>query len=196
MKRIFTAVDISAKVRCKVSDYIDELRREFSDLRVGWERPEKLHLTLKFLGDVDDGQLQDLNDAARETAKRISAFDLRVSKTGVFASAKNARILWLGVEDETGSLPKLNELLESACEEKGFLREKRSFKPHLTIARIREPRQSKELIERHLQNDFQSNEFTISEIVIYQSQLQKSGSVYAVNSKHELRRNLSAAEHR
>jgi len=186
MKRIFVAIDISAEARRKISDYITELRGEFSNVRVGWERPEKLHLTLKFLGDIDETQLADLTEAVDKTAKQISDFKLRVSKTGAFPSEKNARILWLGIVDELKSLQKMNEILEIECERKGFAREKRNFKAHLTIARLREPHKSKELIERHLRNDFESNVFAVSGIVIYESQLQKSGSIYTKYKKLNL----------
>ena len=68
-KRIFTAIDISEQARQKVSGYIETLRREFSNLRVGWEKAEKLHLTLKFLGDCDERQFRDLEKAAADSAK-------------------------------------------------------------------------------------------------------------------------------
>ena len=178
MKRIFTAIDISDEARRKVSDYITNLRAEFSNVRAGWERAEKLHLTLKFLGDINETQLHNLTEAVNESAKQISDFKLRISKTGAFPSKKKARVLWLGIEDETENLQKLNEILEIECERKGFAREKRDFKAHLTIARLREPQKSMELIERHLRNDFESDEFTVSEITIYESRLQKSGSIY------------------
>ena len=178
MKRIFTAIDISAEARQKVSGYIADLQAEFPMVRVGWERAEKLHFTLKFLGDIDEIKLQNLTDAVNETAKRLSDFKLRISQTGVFPSIKKARVLWLGIEYETGSMQKLNEILETECEGKGFSREKRSFKPHLTIARLREPKSSFKLIEKHLQNDFESDEFTVSGITIYESRLQKPGSIY------------------
>ena len=187
MKRIFTAIDISDEARRQVSDYIAYLRAEFPNVRVGWDKPEKLHLTLKFLGDIDEGQLQDLNEAVKETVKQITSFKLRISKTGAFPSTKKARVLWLGVEDEKGSLQKLNEVLENEGERKGFAKEKRDFKAHLTIARLREPHQSKALIERHLQNDFEAEEFTVSEITIYQSQLQKTGSIYSIDSKYKFK---------
>lgn len=191
MKRIFTAIDISAETRNKVADYIENLRGEFSNLRVGWDKAEKLHLTLKFLGDLDDKQLANLIEAVKETAKQISDFNLRIADTGVFPSKRNARILWLGVEDETGSLRKLNSILETKCEAKGFVKESRIFKPHLTIGRLREPQKSNFLIERHLQNDFQSAEFEVSDLVIYESRLQKTGSVYSVVSKLRLSENSS-----
>ncbi len=179
MKRIFTAIDISDEARRQVSDYIADLRAEFPNVRVGWDKPEKLHLTLKFLGDIEEPQLHKLTEAVNETAKQISDFKLKILKTGAFPLKKNARVLWLGVEDEKESLQKLNQILEAECESKGFDREKRNFKAHLTIARLREPQNLKELIERHLQKDFESREFSVSEVVIYQSLLQKTGSVYA-----------------
>jgi 2'-5' RNA ligase len=187
MKRIFTAIDISEETRAKAADYIKSLREEFSEVRVGWERPEKLHLTLKFLGDVDDEQLANLTAAVEVTAKRFADFKLQITQTGVFPSKRNARILWLGVRDEEGSLQMLNEILESECEKKGFAREKRNFKAHLTIARLREPHKSKELVERHLENEFASTEFEVSKIAIYKSYLQKSGSIYKAIKNVELK---------
>lgn len=186
MKRIFTAVDISDETRRKFSDYIATLRAGFPNVRVGWDKPEKLHLTLKFLGDINEKQLGDLTGAVSETAKQISDFKLRISKTGVFPTMQNARILWLGVEDEKGSLRKLNEILESQCNSKGFAGEKRSFKAHLTIGRLREPHNSRQLVENHLRNDFESAEFTIKEIVIYESKLAPTGSVYSVVEQRKL----------
>ena len=196
MKRIFTAIDISDEARRKASNYIETLKRAFPNLRVGWDKPEKLHFTLKFLGDMDEKHLDDLTAAVEKTAKQISEFKLQVTGTGVFPSKRNARILWLGVKDESGSLQKLNEALEIECEKFGFAKEKRNFKPHLTVARLREPKKSKDLIEEHLRNEFDSNEFIVAEIVIYESRLQKTGSIYSVVSTHELEEKLSTDKHR
>lgn len=187
MKRIFVAIDISDEAKQKVSPYVETLRAEFPRLRVGWEKPEKLHLTLKFLGDIDDEKLKKLIVAVEKTTGQLSVFKLQIKETGVFPSPRNARILWLGLHDENKSLQKLNEILESECEKIGFAREKRNFKAHLTIARLREPRNSNELAQKHLQNEFEAVEFEASEIVIYDSKLLPQGSIYSVVSKHELR---------
>jgi len=177
-KRIFVAIDISEEARRKVADYIENLRGEFSNLRVGWEKSEKLHLTVKFLGDIDSNELQNLTEAVEKTARQFSNFNLQISRTGVFPSKRNARILWLGVDDEHENLQKINDILETECEQKGFVNEKRKFKAHLTIGRLREPNKSKELIDRHLNKTFAAVKFEVSEIVIYESRLQKSGSIY------------------
>ena len=178
MKRIFAAIDISDEARSIVTDYIESLREEFPQIRVGWERAEKLHLTLKFFGDVDEKQLTELTSAIEETSKQISDFKLQITKTGVFASKRNARILWLGLKDEAGSLQKINEILETECEKKGFSREKRNFKAHLTIARLREPQKSSELIRTHMASEFTAISFTVGEIIVFQSELQRNGSRY------------------
>ena len=187
MKRIFAAVDISDEARRKVASYIETLRNEFRNVRVGWDKPEKLHLTLKFLGDTDDGQLRELEKIVREISAKITNFKLQIAETGVFPNVRNPRVLWIDVKDEAGSLAKINARLESECEKIGFKKEKRAFVPHLTIGRVREPNRAKDLARKHLENGFEPVEFEVSELVIYESKLRPTGSVYAVVSKHTLR---------
>ncbi|HEY0050052.1 MAG TPA: RNA 2',3'-cyclic phosphodiesterase [Pyrinomonadaceae bacterium] len=184
MKRIFAAIDISEQARRKAFEYIESLRRRFPELRVGWDKYEKLHLTLKFLGDTSDERLAKLEKAVEKAAREVSSFKLRLADTGVFPNQRKARVLWLGVKDEKANLRKLNEALENECEREGFTRENRDFKAHLTIARLREPEKSKALVEAHLREQFEAVEFEVSEIVIYQSELSPRGSRYTVVSKH------------
>ncbi len=88
MKRIFAAIDISDDARAKAAEYIENLRGEFPKIRVGWEKAEKLHLTLKFFGDVNEKQLAKLSVAVEETAKQLSNFKLQIAGTGVFPSKR------------------------------------------------------------------------------------------------------------
>lgn len=178
MKRVFAAIDISEEARTKVTSYIECLRDEFPQVRVGWERAEKLHLTLKFFGDADEKQLANLFVAVEETAEQVSDFKLQIAGTGVFPAKRNARILWLGVRGEAEKLQKLIESLETECEKIGFAREKRDFKPHLTIARLREPQKSGELVRIHTANEFAAINFTVGELIVFQSVLNPHGSRY------------------
>lgn len=177
-KRIFIAVDINDEARRRAFAYIEALRTEFPRLRVGWEKSEKLHLTMKFLGETGERQLADLQKVVAQMANDITSFNLEIAETGVFPAARNARVLWLGIRDKKGSLVQINDLLETHCERFGFAREQRIFKPHLTIARLKEPQKSKELAEKHLANGFEPVKFSVSEIVIYESKLQPTGSIY------------------
>jgi len=186
MKRIFVAVDISEEARREAAAHIETLRNEFRAIRVGWDKPEKLHLTLKFLGDTDEKQLVELEKIAAEISAGITNFKLRITDTGVFPNARSPRVLWIDVEDERSGLAKINNRLEADCEKIGFARERRAFVPHLTIGRVREPNKARELANKHLQNGFEPVGFMVSEIVIYESKLLPAGSVYSVVSKHTL----------
>ena len=186
MKRIFIAVDISDQARRGAAAHIEELRGGVKNLRVGWERPEKLHLTLKFLGDMTGEQLEKLNNAVRQAASMAGPFDLRTGKTGVFPSIRKARVLWLGLEDSGGELLHLHRVLETESEKAGFARETRDFRPHLTIARLREPGKSAGLATAHLRAQIEPVEFHVPEIVVYESRLAPTGSTYTPVFKYKL----------
>lgn len=179
MKRTFIAIDIPDQIRLAVAERIGELRNAFPRLRVGWERPEKLHLTLKFLGDVEqdrlDGIIQSLNDAVQYT----EPLGLAVSGAGVFPSTRKPRVLWLGITDADDRLSELSCNLEAAMENLGFPKEDRRFAPHLTIARIRDPNRSSDLAAEHIRRGFAPMEFTVSEVALYESKLLPTGSVYS-----------------
>ncbi len=133
---------------------------------------------MKFLGDADENQLEKLKYIARNIAAEIPKFNFKIADTGVFPSRRNARVLWIDVKDEKGILTKINQLLENECEQIGFPRETGNFKPHLTIARLKDPRFSRESIETHLQNKFEPVRMEAAEIVIYESRLRPTGSIY------------------
>ena len=186
MKRIFIAVDISDRARSAAAAYIETLRGEFRQVRVGWERAEKLHLTMKFLGACETRQLQELENIAARIAAEIPRFTIQIADTGVFPNARSPRVLWIDVKDAAGNLTKIHELLESECEKIGFEKERRRFVPHITIGRVKEPSKARELAEKHTRNKFEPVESSVPEIVIYESNLLPAGSVYSVVSKHEL----------
>lgn len=177
-RRIFIAVDISDEARNVVATYIDELRREFPKLHVGWERPEKLHLTLKFLGDVEDAQQEFVHAAMKAIAGNFYKFRLETSSTGVFPNLHKPSILWLGISGNVEMMVQIAEEVEREFETLGFTTERRAFKPHLTIGRLREPWLSNNLACRHLANKFEPVGFEVREIVIYESKLQPTGSFY------------------
>lgn len=176
-KRIFVAIDISDEARRAVEKYISELKREFPNVKVGWEKAEKLHLTLKFLGDSDERQIGKIFGIVESISRSNSVLKFQIANPNAFPASRNARVLWLGVEGDVEKLQKINSVLENECEKLGFKKNKK-FKPHLTIGRIRELKNSDDLIEKHLANKFEPARFEVSSIVIYESELQPTGSVY------------------
>lgn len=176
-KRIFVAAEISEEARRKAADYILKLKTEFPNVKAGWEKAEKLHLTLKFLGDSDEKQIARLFEIVEDISKINSNLKLQIANPNAFPASGNARVLWLGIEGDVEKLREINSVLENECEKIGFKKNKK-FKPHLTIARIRELDNSPDLIQRHLENKIEPVEFKVSSIVIYESRLQPTGSVY------------------
>jgi len=185
-KRIFIAIDISDSARAVCAAHVDRLRQNFPQVRVGWERPEKLHLTLKFLGNINADILDGLRTSMSEIASRHHRFKLQLSGSGVFPSKSRPRILWIGVDDRSGAVAPVHSEIEDVCHRLGFEREKRTFRPHLTIARIKEPHASAALADRHLKTKIEPVEFEVAEVVIYESKLQPSGSVYSSVSTAKL----------
>lgn len=184
-KRIFIAVDVSEAAREKIGACTKSLRNEFGEVRAGWERAEKLHLTLKFLGDTNEKQLREVKTIVARIAENCREFTIKLDRSGVFPNRRSffnspPRVLWIGVADEEGNLTKISRELENECANLGFNKETRPFHPHLTIARIREPQtQAAHLLAaKHLETQIEPLEIKIAEIVIYESELQKSGSVF------------------
>ena len=183
-RRIFIALDISDATRAACAAHIEVLRRQFPEVRVGWEKEQKLHITLKFIGNVSERLLDDLRAAIASVSG--SAFAMRLSPAGVFPSPKRPRVLWIGIDDDTKAVHKLHAGVERACSELGIEPEAKQFHPHITIGRVREPERAKNLADVHMQTNIEPVEFEVSEIVIYESVLKPTGSEYSALSRVKL----------
>ncbi len=184
--RLFCAVELPETVKALVGEYIKSLRTQFPNVRASWERTEKLHLTLKFIGDVEENRLELLRRAATLAAARHAAFQISIAGTGLFPPKRAPRVLWLGICDPDEGLLRLQRDLEKECETEGFQREARTFRPHLTIARLRSPEGARALTDCHTQSSFETQRFTVSELVIIRSELLPGGSRYTPFSHHAL----------
>jgi 2'-5' RNA ligase len=184
--RVFCAVDLPEEVRSLAAGHAASLRRDHPEARASWERPEKLHVTLKFLGEVEPARVADLSRAAGRAASVAGPFELAVGGAGAFPPRGAPRVLWLGVTDTTGGLARLQACLEDECAALGFAREKRPFSPHLTIARLRDPRTSGPLAAAHAAAGFPEAVFHVGELRVVRSLLGPSGSRYLTVSTHTL----------
>jgi 2'-5' RNA ligase len=176
--RTFVAVELSAAVIDRAADLIDRLRA--SGARVKWVEPHNMHLTLKFLGDVPEGEIPGLCRAVAETAGEFARFDVSLVGAGAFPDTRRPRTVWIGIDKGLHELSRLYEALEKALKKIGFPKESRRFHPHLTIGRVREggpaARQLGQLIEEH--RDFDAAGATIDKMVVFASFLDKSGPTY------------------
>jgi RNA 2',3'-cyclic 3'-phosphodiesterase len=184
--RVFSAVELPANVRARAAEHIARLRDEAQDVRASWERAEKMHITLKFLGEIDQARVVNLQSSADRAVSNIAPFDLSIEGTGAFPTRGLPRVLWLGVADASGELTRLQQCLEDECAREGFARDEKSFHPHLTIARLRHPSGAKRLAALHKEMDFKSEAFSINELIILRSELGPRGSSYTEISRHHL----------
>jgi len=176
MIRTFICIELPEGLKKKIGEIQAQLKHYSAG--ISWVRPQNIHLTLKFLGDVEEQRLPDLATAMGEIAARYSRFTLIPEGPGVFPHARSPRVFWLGIREDTGTLAHLQEEIEERLEELGFAREKRAFRPHLTIGRVRPYRKPKELTPAFLTIGFAADPFEVDHITLMRSDLKPTGAVY------------------
>ncbi len=135
--RLFVALELSDELKDGILSLIDALRD--AGVPASWARESTLHLTLKFLGDVEEALLPEAVKALEAAAARVTPFAFDTTSMGAFPSPARPRVVWLGVEPVDG-LFDLQEAVERELTPLGFPRERRRFHPHITLGRVREGR--------------------------------------------------------
>ncbi len=184
--RLFIAVELPAPVRKRLIDHIHQLRTLVPRARANWVREENLHLTLKFLGDIPSEKIESISHAVKDAAEASEPFELIVSGGGAFPASGPPKVLWSGIEDPSGGLGRLYQRVEENCEKAGHAREQRSFRPHLTIARVRDSRNSHRLSIVNKELGFEPEDVVIANLVLFRSELRQEGSRHTVIAWHSL----------
>lgn len=196
--RLFCAIELPAAVRAAAFAHLTELRTRAAHVKAAWERAEKLHVTLKFFGEVAAERVPALLDATMRAAAQVSACELALAAAGAFPNERAPRVLWLGVSDPQGQLSRLHQQLETECAAAGFARDERSFHAHVTLVRIRTPdAAARQLAQQHHALDFAPRPFVVRELLVMRSDLSPHGSHYTTLARHALQRaepNQSQAE--
>jgi 2'-5' RNA ligase len=174
--RLFIAAKISDEIRVELGDFVDQFL-QFPG-KVKWVEPHNMHLTLKFLGETDPGQLEDVKTAAAKAAQGYGAFDIILSGCGAFPNIKSPRVFWVGIFDDKKRLRTLAESIDSNLAEYGFERESRPFSPHLTLGRVKEPTHMETLKDAFAHAKFPSQTLAVSAIYLIESHLRPTGPVY------------------
>ena len=133
--RLFVAILLDEEVRASLSEAQRKLRRECPDVK--WVGPGQLHLTAKFLGDVPDGQVAEITEAVRVSARETSPFSMEMAGLGCFPPGGGVRVIWAGIDEPTGALRRCVGLLEEYVEIVGVPRENRPLTAHVTLGRVR-----------------------------------------------------------
>lgn len=178
--RCFIAIEVAPAIRRKLAEVTLKLRRALRGSRGGikWVEPDLMHLTLKFLGDIDEATVAKVRGIVDEVAIAHRGFELSVEGVGCFG--KPARVVWVGM-NESPALMALQTDLEGRLAAAGFAAEERPFSAHLTLARIKDPAAGKDvpgLIEADRNTRFGS--FGVDALRVFRSELTPQGPIYTV----------------
>ena len=177
--RCFVAVDLSDEVRAALDAVQARLKTRAPRADVRWVASAGMHPTLKFLGQVPEDRLPGIRDALAAAATAASAIPLACRGLGAFPGLTRPRVVWAGLQGGVAELGQLAVACERAVEPFGFLPEKRPFRGHVTLARVRSPRGFAPIaraIEAGGELDFGA--WTATEVVLYRSHLRPTGSIY------------------
>lgn len=179
--RAFIAIDLPESIRSalrqKQSDFRDALAKSDRDAGIRWTHPEGIHLTLKFLGEVQDAAVKQVTEALSSLGP-VEPFAVEVKGVGFFPGPGRPRVMWAGVEAPP-DLTRLAGRIEEKMEKLGFAREQREFNPHLTLARFKIPRPQpvlRALVEPL--SGLSLGRFEVSDYFLFESKLHPGGAEY------------------
>jgi 2'-5' RNA ligase len=186
--RVFIAIDIGDRIRAALSDLQNQLasKADIKKSDVKWVKPEAIHLTLKFLGEIKDEQAVDVCNITKQVASRHKSFEIDVESVGCFGG-RSARVLWVGAGQDCENLLKLQDDLEQQLALGGWPKETRKFSSHLTLCRIRNSKAGLELAQMtEKYKDFKLGTTPADSVSVYQSQLTPKGPIYTVLGNYKL----------
>jgi len=197
--RAFIAVEIDHPNKEKLSALISHLKKPNADVK--WVNDTHMHLTLKFLGNIEQAKIKEISEALNSIAKGFKVFAVQFSKIGAFPNMHRPRVIWLGIDKGSDALKLLNGKIETGMEQIGYApstssldklgtslgagKEKREYRSHLTLGRVRSLKNISglaKLIDGH-QLDFQ-DEIKIDRLILFQSTLTPKGAIYTRLSEH------------
>lgn len=175
--RAFIAVEISSEIRKELIRIQSELKKCLKG-DISWVEPENIHLTLRFLGQITDTQLEEIKKIVESIAKKIKKFNMDLGVIGAFPDIANPRIIWIGINFGFNQLNEINAELEDKLETINFAVGEKYFHPHLTIARVKSLDKKNTLDEIVQKIHPQQLPATIDKLVIIQSELTPQGAKY------------------
>lgn len=183
--RIFIAIPVPKEIKEQALQIKAELDQLKPDIK--WVEYENYHITLKFLGEVNEGQLNEIKTKLLMVAQACPVFNFKTTGIGFFPNKNRPRVMWLGVKGEMNRAQFLGERVDTYLGELGFEAEKkRSF--HLTLGRIRSERNIDEMVSTtsSINNGLGSYDLPVKEFFLMESRLSSAGPQYLVLQKYDL----------
>jgi 2'-5' RNA ligase len=176
--RSFLAVDPPREIIDAIGMIQDRLRKNIQgDIR--WVRPQGIHLTLKFFGTIAESDVANISRVVEDTTSTIAPFTLGIKRVGAFPDVKRPRVLWLGMDGDVDILIRLQKEVDAELHKYGFEKEDRPFRPHLTLARIKDPRGLIGLAKiMEKRENYEAGSFSAAGLNLFKSELTPKGAVY------------------
>ncbi|RMI14744.1 MAG: RNA 2',3'-cyclic phosphodiesterase [Calditrichaeota bacterium] len=183
--RTFVAIAISPELQQAFGELLQAMRRIPGDVK--WVAPESIHLTLKFLGELTPDEVHRVFQGVETAVANTPAFSLATAGQGAFPSLKNPRVFWIGLKESgDGRLIPLQKRIEEALQTQGFAPEKRRFKAHLTVGRVRRPRNLRAITEAFVKYPFPEITFPVKEVLVMKSRLTPQRAYYTIQKAFPL----------
>jgi len=175
--RCFIAISLPYELKAKISGIQEKLKAAGAD--VSWTRPEGMHLTLKFFGEIEDKRIPKIEKALDAVVDGIPTFTLSVSGMGTFPDMRRPRVIWIGLKEDGGNLLRLQKGVEEELKKTGFPSEDRRFTPHITLGRIRSNKNTDKLLRLIEEGKVEElGSFDVSEVHLIKSELKPAGAEY------------------
>lgn len=173
--RAFIAIDLSDEAKAVLANVSDTLASQTAQGAVKWVASQRMHLTLRFLGKTPLDKLDELAAALDGVAQEHAPFALRLDALGCFPNERRPRVIWVGVEGDVARAEALRAAIEEKIEPLGWKPEEKSFRPHLTLGRVKD---NKATIDLPWGQGVAPAVINVEEIVLFESQLHGSGPRY------------------
>jgi 2'-5' RNA ligase len=188
--RTFIAIELDETINAALTDLQEQLKAKVPRGSVRWVKPEGIHLTLKFLGNVPSDRIEKIERALSQACSGLPAFSFSVGSLGCFPNPRRPRVVWVGVQEESGTLKRLQKAVEDGMEKLGFAPEGRRFHAHLTLGRTQrrassgDVRRLGQLVE---ETDIgQLGQMEARAVSLMKSDLRPTGAVYTQLAAVEL----------
>ena len=175
--RSFIAIELPDHIGQCLTDLVSKLREPGDGVK--WVRPENIHLTLRFLGEIEPTQANVLGEYLTKECAAIPPFRLKIRGVGAFPNLRRASVLWVGLESFGDELATVQSISEMAAQSIGLPTETRPFTPHLTLGRIRGSQPQAGTVDRLRDaSDFEGDDFLVQTVALFRSELTPKGPVY------------------
>ncbi|MDI6784359.1 MAG: RNA 2',3'-cyclic phosphodiesterase [bacterium] len=177
--RTFIAIALPDEIHHNLAEFQNSLKKHQAD--ISWVKPENIHLTLQFLSEIHPNLVDKVGHCLEEVVPAYPSFTFEIAGTGVFPNPKRARVLWIGITQGKEQVNQLQSAIEKSLDKLNIPKEDRAFHPHLTLGRVRSPKNLDTVVSDLLnQPKLSPGTVTVTQVTLFSSKLSPAGAIYTL----------------